>query len=92
MELNIINTFNSETELHIHYPNDKKYSTKDVIEYWPSFLNDNPELKIRDVVYFEEDSFYIIKPHYYKYWHPAIAELDLADVIDQILSASGGEQ
>ena len=48
--------------------------------------------QIRDVVYFEEDSFYIIKPHYYKYWHPAIAELDLADVIDQILSSSGGDQ
>ena len=25
----------------------KNYSTKDVIEYWPSFLHDNPELKIR---------------------------------------------
>ena len=48
--------------------------------------------QIRDVIYFEENSFYIIKPHYYKYWHPAIAELDLADVIDQILSSSGGDQ
>lgn len=55
MELNIIDTFDSEKELHIHYPNDKKYSTKDVIEYWPSFLHDNPELKIRDVVYCEVD-------------------------------------
>ena len=48
--------------------------------------------QIRDVIYFAKDSFYIIKPHYYKYWHPAIAELDLADVIDQILSSSGGDQ
>ncbi len=55
MKQNIIDIFNTEKELHFHYPNDRKYSTKDVIEYWPSFLNDNPELKIRDVVYYEID-------------------------------------
>ena len=55
MELNIIDIFNTEKELHVHYPNDKKYTTKDVIEYWPSFLNNNPNLKIRDVVYYEID-------------------------------------
>ena len=46
--------------------------------------------ELKDVIYFEEDSFYIIKPNYYKNWHPAIATLDLADVVDQILSRNGG--
>lgn len=48
--------------------------------------------QMKDVIYFDENSFFIIKPNNYKYWHPAIAELDLADVIDQIMSNSGGER
>ena len=47
--------------------------------------------KIKDIIHFTENSFYIIKPNYYKYWHPAIAELDLADVLHQILNDTGGE-
>jgi len=47
--------------------------------------------EVKDVIYFEEDSFYIIKPNQYKNWHPAIAQLDLADVVGQILSNSGGD-
>jgi hypothetical protein len=45
---------------------------------------------MKDIIHFEEDSFYIIKSNYYKNWHPAIAQLDLADVVDQILSKNGG--
>ena len=45
---------------------------------------------VKDVIHFEEDSFYIIKTNQYKNWHPAIAEIDLADFIDQILSRNGG--
>lgn len=48
--------------------------------------------QIRDVIHFSTDSFFIIKPHFYKNWHPAIAEIDLADVIDQIMSTSGGDE
>jgi len=48
--------------------------------------------QIRDVIHFGENLFYIIKPNNYKYWHPAIAEMDLADVLDQILTDSGGEE
>jgi type I restriction-modification system DNA methylase subunit len=44
----------------------------------------------KDVIQFKDDSFYIIKPNYYKNWHPAIAQLDLTDVVDQILSRNGG--
>lgn len=48
--------------------------------------------QIRDVAYFQESSFFIIKPNHYKNWHPAIAKLDLIDVIDQILSKDRGDQ
>lgn len=48
--------------------------------------------QIRDVVHFNRNSFFIIKPNFYKNWHSAIAEIDLADVIDQIISASGGDE
>jgi len=48
--------------------------------------------QIRDIVYFEENSFFIIKTNEYKNWHPAIAQVDLADVIDRILSETGGGQ
>jgi hypothetical protein len=41
---------------------------------------------LKDIIYFEDDSFYIIKSNHYKNWHPAIAQLDLAEVVDQILS------
>jgi hypothetical protein len=46
---------------------------------------------LKDVIHFEEDSFYIIKPNAYKNWHPAIAQLDLAETIEQILSKEGGD-
>ena len=45
---------------------------------------------LKDVLYFNENSFYIIKPNYYKNWHPAIAQLDLMEVTDQILSRGNG--
>lgn len=48
--------------------------------------------QMRDVVFFSENSFYILKPNYYKYWHPAISQLDLSEIIGQILSGSGGEE
>jgi hypothetical protein len=41
---------------------------------------------VKDVLYFEENSFYIIKSSYYRNWHPAIARLDFMEVTDQILS------
>lgn len=46
--------------------------------------------QIRDVLYFEENSFFIIKTNEYKNWHPAMAQIDLAEVIDRILSNDGG--
>lgn len=45
---------------------------------------------LKDTLYFAEHSFCIIKPSHYKNWHPAIAKLDLMDVVDQILSRDGG--
>jgi hypothetical protein len=45
---------------------------------------------LKDVLYFEENSFCIIKPNNYKNWHPAIARLDLNEVTNQILSRQEG--
>jgi hypothetical protein len=41
--------------------------------------------QIKDVMDFSENSFYILKTDEYKNWHPAMAKLDLADVLDSIL-------
>lgn len=48
--------------------------------------------QIRDVIHFDENSFFIIKPNILKNWHPAIAELDLVDVVEQIMSSLGDEK
>ncbi|MDR2024595.1 MAG: SAM-dependent methyltransferase [Hungatella sp.] len=45
---------------------------------------------LKDILYFDEHSFYIIKPNYYKNWHPTIARLDLMELTDQILSRKNG--
>ena len=52
----------------------------------------NMFFELKDVIYFESDSFFIIKPNYYKNWHPAIARLDLSEVIDRIISRNGGNK
>jgi hypothetical protein len=43
----------------------------------------------KDIIDFEENSFYILKSNEAKNWHKAIAELDLSDIIDSILSQEG---
>ena len=47
--------------------------------------------QIKDVVNFEENSFYIIKTNEYKNWHPAMANIDLDTVIEELLSENGGD-
>jgi hypothetical protein len=46
--------------------------------------------QMRDIVGFSENAFYIIKTDEDKNWHPAMAKLDLADVLDEILTSGGG--
>lgn len=41
----------------------------------------------KDIKGFEENSFYIIKPHEYKCWHKAMAWYDLAEIKEAIQSA-----
>lgn len=48
--------------------------------------------QMRDILCFGENSLFIIKPNFYKNWHPAVAEVDLADVIDQIMSSTEGNE
>ncbi len=47
--------------------------------------------QIKNVINFEENSFYIIKTREFKNWHAAMAKLDLAEVIDDMLSGNGGD-
>jgi SAM-dependent methyltransferase len=45
--------------------------------------------QMKDVIDFEENSFFVLKTDECKNWHPAMAKLDLADVLDSILSEGG---
>ena len=47
--------------------------------------------QIKDVVNFEENSFYIIKTNEYKNWNPAMANIDLDTIIEELLSENGGD-
>lgn len=44
--------------------------------------------QMRDVISFKENSFFILKTDEYKNWHPAMAKLDLADVLDSIFAGN----
>lgn len=44
--------------------------------------------QLKDVIHFSENSFYILKTDENKNWHPAMAKLDLADVLDSILTGN----
>jgi len=66
-------------------------STQAILTRFSAHKINDMFFEVKDVIHFEEDSFYIIKPNYYKNWHPAIAKIDLADAIDQILSKGGGD-
>lgn len=44
--------------------------------------------QLRDVISFSENSFYVLKTNESRNWHPAMAKLDLADVLDSILAGS----
>ena len=48
--------------------------------------------QIKNVINFEENSFYIIKTNEFKNWHPAMAKIDLSEVIDEMLSGNGGDE
>ncbi|OEF97778.1 HsdM family class I SAM-dependent methyltransferase [Desulfuribacillus alkaliarsenatis] len=67
-------------------------ANKEILTRFCVFKHNDVFHQLRDVIHFDENSFFIIKPNYSKNWHPAIAELDLADAIDKIMSDSGGEE
>jgi len=70
--------------------NDKDFQ-KEVLTKFSVYKINDLFFELKDVIYFEENSFYIIKPNLYKNWHAAIAQLDLMEVVDQILSRNGGD-
>lgn len=45
--------------------------------------------QIKDVINFSENSVCILKTDEYKNWHPAMAKLDLAEILDSILTGNG---
>ena len=55
VDLNIIAIFDTEEELNTNFPIAKKYSTKDILEYFPDFLENNKDIKIRKIVLDEID-------------------------------------
>ena len=69
---------------------DTSSQEKEILSRFGIYAYNEKFYQIRDVMYFSANSFYIIKPNWYKYWHPAIAIIDLADVTDQIMRANGG--
>ena len=71
---------------------DAKSQEKEILSKFGVYAYNEKFYQIKDVTYFSTDSFYIIKPNRYKYWHPAIAKIDLADVVDQIMHANGGAE
>lgn len=46
----------------------------------------------KDIINFEKESFFIIKPNEYKNWHPAIAHLDLGEVIESLFTATKSKE
>ncbi|MPM24466.1 hypothetical protein SDC9_70948 [bioreactor metagenome] len=44
--------------------------------------------QLKDVINFSENSFYILKTDENKNWHPAMAKLDLADILDSVLTGN----
>ncbi len=80
-----------------HYETDMRVSkitdaNKELLTRFNIFRCNDRFYQLRDVIHFGKNSFFIVKLNYYKYWHPAIAELDLAEVIDQIMTGVGGEE
>lgn len=62
------------------------------IDYWAKFSVEKHTqyfYEQKDVINFETDSFYIIKPNEYKNWHPAVAYLDLEEIVDSFLKYNG---
>ncbi|MFL0269256.1 HsdM family class I SAM-dependent methyltransferase [Candidatus Clostridium radicumherbarum] len=66
-------------------------SSKEASTKFSAYKINDLFFELKDVINFEENSFYIVKPNHYKNWHPAIAQLDLMEAVNQILSRNGGD-
>jgi hypothetical protein len=44
--------------------------------------------QMRDIISFSKTSFYILKTNEYRNWHPAMARLDLSDILDSIFAGN----
>lgn len=84
-----INDRKPDTEILISNETDEE---KKLLAQFSVYEHNDKFYQIRDVIHFSTNSLFIIKPNFYKNWHPAIAEIDLADVIDQIMATPGGDE
>ena len=80
----LANAYKVEIKENVDY--NKEIMTKFSIQKYTDMF-----YQIKDVVNFEENSFYIIKTNEYKNWHPAMANIDLDTVIEELLSENGGD-
>ena len=87
-ELHVID---GEAGIEVLVANETNDEKKRLAEF-SVYAHNDKFYQIRDIIHFRTDSFYIIKPNLYKNWHPAMAEIDLTDVIDQIMSELGGDE
>ena len=65
--------------------------SKELLRRFMITKNTDMFYQIKNVINFEDNSFFIIKTNEFKNWHPAMAKLDLAEVIDDMLSGNGGD-
>lgn len=73
-------------EIQENIENNKKLLTRFMVNKHTDMF-----YQIKNIINFEENSFYIIKTKEFRNWHPAMAKLDLIEVIDEMLSGNGGD-
>ncbi len=75
----------------LEFVNDSQNLTADMLTRFMIHKTNDLFYDIKDVINFEDTSFFIIKTNERKNWHPAMAHIDLADVLSSILSKNEEE-
>ena len=72
----------------IEVKDDDDIYTSFISNFMLNIVNDQ-FFQVKDILHFREDSFFVLKTEEWKNWHPAMAKLDLIEVLDSIIA---GEQ
>jgi len=92
IEFKIANTKPESRYTFINNTNFEQLKTMDLFSKLMLHKINDKFYQVKDVIYFEESSFYILKSNEAKKWHKAIAELDLSEIIDYILTKEEGSR